>query len=214
MAKNLSGDQPSSRIRRTPIATAARSAGEMAAMRSWRRSDLIRPFCDVMSDGEEFERRSAEFQNPANAHCHGCKICRRNVGNALLEALLGDGSNLVRDRYHIPSGAINRDEQGRSRVWRGGEWDYNYRAAAIIDYVGREDQARPRLANLRTQCGVQPHPPHFTASGHCSRALLYRWIWRRIPARSRGYPDSDLPGHTHEPAPRLVFAVLPCAPLH
>src|ERR1035437_5303892 len=38
MAKNLSGDQPSSRIRRTPIATAARSAGEMSAMRSWRRS--------------------------------------------------------------------------------------------------------------------------------------------------------------------------------
>src|ERR1035437_1821932 len=38
MAKNLSGDQPSSRIRRTPIATAARSAGEMSAMRSRRRS--------------------------------------------------------------------------------------------------------------------------------------------------------------------------------
>ena len=74
----------------------------------------MRPFCDVMSDDEELERRSAEFQNPANARCHGCKICRRDVGNALLEALLGDGSNLVRDRYHIPARTLDRNENGRA----------------------------------------------------------------------------------------------------
>ena len=134
--------QPSSRIRRTPVATAARSVDETSAMRSRRRSFATARIWSVTATTS----RSAQLTGTS----------RGGVGCAEV-----------------------------------GEWDYNYRAAAIIDDVGREDQAWPRLANLRPHAGIQPHRPDFTAPGHCSRALLCRWIWRRIPAQWREYPGSD-----------------------
>src|ERR1019366_2166827 len=142
-------DQPSSRIRRTPIATAARSAGEMSAMRSWRRSLATARIWSVTATTS----RPAQFTGTSRG---------------------GAGCGEV--------------ESGTTTI---------VRRRSLTMLVERIRHGRVLLISEPTM-GSSRNPPDFTAPGHCPRVLRYRWIWRRIPVRSREYSHSDLPGHPHE----------------
>jgi hypothetical protein len=80
-------------------------------------------------------RKSPDFQNFAESLLHGLHLLRREHPDGFLQTLLGHCANLIDNGHYGPALTSHWHQEGRTRLRRTGEWDYNYRPAPFVNDV-------------------------------------------------------------------------------